>query len=68
MGDYSEKIDHFTETGLKQGFRVGLQTLNGTARTTGADKNNWPQILQQVYDEQTKIGWNYVLFGRLSRK
>ena len=62
------KIDSFTERGLKQVFRAGLQTIMGSEHPTTNDKKDWPMILQQVYKEQTDIGWTQVLFGRLSKK
>ena len=63
-----QDVVHSTEDGFKQIFRAGMMTIMGQEHPSRRTVLDWPQELVEAYDSQTGIGWDQVLYGRMSTK
>ena len=57
-----------TESGFKEIFIAGLSTIIGREGPTDRTKTGWHQQFIEAYEAQQDIGWEQVMYGRLSKK
>ena len=55
-----------TEPGFKVVFTTGLSTVLGGQSPSAHTINDWPPEMRSACTAQSNIGWNQVLFGRIS--
>ncbi len=56
-----------TDNGCRQCLQAGRMTLQGHNYPTDREKRQWPQALQMAFNNQTDIGWEQVLHGRIAK-
>ena len=61
-----KEISDNTTTGCRHVFLAGLKTVFGSEHPPEATMKDWPINLQDAYKAQVAIGWNQVLYGRIS--
>jgi len=59
-------IRNITDAGCREVFILGLGTVLGLECPTNADRQDWPSELTAAYEAQVDIGWDQVLYGRVS--
>ena len=64
---FKNEVIKSTETGCCQVFLAGLDTIHGHPPPSRATREDWPSELREAYIEQESIGWDHVVFGRISR-
>ena len=57
-----------TPLGFLEIFIAGLSTVMGRAEPTDATLKDWPSNFQEAYESQKAIGWEQVMYGRLSTR
>lgn len=65
---HMEDIAMCTNAGSRHVFQAGLMTLQGYSSPTVREQRQWPQDLQLAFNDQTEIGWEHVLYGRIAKR
>ena len=55
------------QNGGRQVFQAGIMTLQGHSYPTDSEKQQWPPALQTAFKDQTDIGWEQILYGRIAK-